>query len=188
MIDEQISQQFIQLSLSDTIAVAQARLNENPGFVAVIFDDEQRPVTIVTADDLAHIVPPADQPLEDSAGQLPPGIITEAALSLEEFANRPEFAALSAGARGAIVFDEDRFAGVLTKATITAYLRDEFEPVSELRWASSDSRLGGRIGNKRTIMYCDAFNHRNELDYYNRRKPPQCEEQTPRPHFIRRQR
>ena len=187
MIGERMSQQYIQLRLSDTLAFARAKMAETPGFVAVILDDEEGPVTVVTTDDLVNIVAPADQRLADFAGQLPPGVITEADLALDEFANRPEFAAFSAGARGAVVFDEDRLAGVLTKTTITAYLRDEFEQVGELKWTSSDSQLPGRIGNKRIIMYCDALNHRNELDYYNRRKPPQCQVKTPYPHPIRRQ-
>ncbi|HIP71207.1 MAG TPA: CBS domain-containing protein [Anaerolineae bacterium] len=188
MIGERMTQQYIQLHLSDTLIAARTRLDENPGFVAIIFDDEKRPVTVVTTDDLVKIAAPDDRPLADIAGQLPPGVVTEAALSMEDFANSPEFATFSAGARGVIVFDEGQLAGVLTEATITRYLRDEFEPVGELRGIPADTRLAGRIVNNPIIMYCVEFNHRNELAYYNRRKPPPCQVKTPHPHPIRKQR
>lgn len=185
MIGERMSQQYIQLHLSDTLAAARTRLDENPGSVAVVLDDERRPVTVVTTDDLAKIAAPDDWPLADIVGQFPPGVVADAAFSLEDFVNSPEFATFSAGARGVIVFDEGRLAGVLSEATITQYLRDEFELVGELRGIPADARLAGRIVNNPIIMYCNEFNHRNELAYYNRHKPPQCQVETPHAHPIR---
>lgn len=185
MVSERVSHQFIQLNLSDTLAVARSSLDENPGVVAVILSDEKRPVTVLTSDDLANVVASDDHLLADFAGQLPPGVVTEAALSMEELANRPEFTAFSIGARGVIVLDRDQLTGVLTKETITKYLRDEFKLVSELRGIPSDTRLAGSIVNEPIIMYCEDFNHLNELPYYNRRKPPLCLDETPHPHPIR---
>lgn len=187
MIGKRVSQQYIQLHLSDTLAAARIRLDEVSGFVAVILDEEERPVTVVTSDDLANVAAPEDWPLADIAGQLPPGVVADATRSMEDFANSPEFATFSAGARGVIIFDEGQLAGVLPEATITEYLRDEFELVGELRGTPSDTRLAGRIVNNPIIMYCDEFNHRNELAYFNRRKPPKCQVASPHPHPIRKQ-
>lgn len=187
MIGQRMSQQYIQFYLSDTLAAVQTRLGKKPGFVAVILDDEKQSVTVVTTDDLAKIVVPDDRPLADIVGQLLPGVVAEATLSLEDFVSSPEFAIFSAGARGVIVLDEGRLVGVLSEATIAEYLRDEFELVGELRGISSDARLAGDIVNNPIIIYCNEFNHRNELAYYNRRKPPQCQVETPHSHPIRKQ-
>lgn len=186
MIGERTSEDYILLHLSDTLAEARERLVvEEPGFHAVILDDEERPVTVITADDILHIDGPDDRQLADIAGQLPPGVITQATALMEVFANSSEFIALSAGARGAIVFDERLLVGVLTYDAITNYLRDEFELLGELMSLPSDARLPGSIGEHPIIMYCDEYNHRNELIYYNRRKPPECQDKTPQPHPVR---
>jgi CBS domain-containing protein len=186
MIHDRVSQEFFQLNLSDNLAAARKGLEENPNFVAVIIDNENKPVSIITRNDLVDVVVADDQSLAAIAGQFPPGLIVEAARPMEEFANSPEFATLSIGARGAIVLDRDQLAGVLTEAAITQYLRYEFTETGGLRGEGSlNTRLAGSIVNKPIIMYCEEFNHRNELDYYNRRNPPQCQDETPHPHPIR---
>ena len=185
MIGERVSQNYIVLRLSNAVVVARTKLDENPGSVAIIFDDAHRPVTIVTAADLAGIVVPDDRPLSEIVGQLPPGVVTDVAVAMEDFVDKPEFAAFGAGARGAMVFDRGRFSGVLPQAAITQYLRDEYTPASDAKRLPSYSRPSGHVINKPIIMYCDEFNHRNELNYYDRRKPPQCRVKTPYPHPIR---
>ena len=185
MIGERTNDNFILLHFSNTLAEARNRLNEKQGLEAVIFDDDERPVTVITAGDLLTIDETDDRELGEFAGQLPPGVILQATASIEEFANSPEFTAFGAGARGVIVLDEGQLVGVLTHATITDYLREEFELLGELKGFPSDIRLPGTIEEKPIVIYCDEFNHRNELTYYNRRKPPQCQNKKPYPHPIR---
>jgi hypothetical protein len=185
MIQKRVSQQYIQLNLSDSLALARTSLEENPGFVAVVLNDQAKPVTMITSDDLVDLVVSDDQPLAEIAGQIPPGVIAEAARPMEEFVNSPEFSAFSSGARGVIVFDQDQLAGILTKETITKYLQDESKLISNLRGTPMDTRLAGSIVNNPIIMYCEEFSHRNELDFYNRHNPPECQDRTPHPHPIR---
>lgn len=185
MIGNRMSDGFITLHLEDAVGTAQSVLAENPNLIAVLYDEDQ-PVTIVTVEDLERVHAPADRRLVDIAGRLPPGVVALATDKMEHFVHRDEFSTFTAGARGAMVLDEDRLVGVLTQATITQYLRDEFIPAGEMKGLPSDTRLPGGIVDKPIIIYCEQFNHRNELKYYNRRKPPECAVKQPAPHPIRR--
>jgi hypothetical protein len=180
-IGDRISHDFIELGLNETVAEVQEKVGAGYG---VVRDADNRPVTIIVSADLANL--DGERPLAEGVGQVPPGIIAAITDTMEAFVQRPAFAAFALGVRGAIVYEDEQVAGVLTDETITRYLQDEFEPVAEIKGFPADTRLGGNITDKPLIMYCDEFNHRNELDYYNRHKPPECQVKEPNPHPIRR--
>jgi hypothetical protein len=180
MINNRTSHEFSELGKNVTVAEARAKLVTGYG---IVWDDNGLPITIIKLDDLVSF--DEKQPLADIAGQLPPVIIVTAIETMEAFVQNPTFTAFSIGARGAIVYENEQVIGILTDETITRYLRDEFEPAGEIKGFPTDTTLPGNITDKPLIMYCDEFNHRNELAYYNRRKPPKCQVKEPFPHFIR---
>lgn len=180
-IGDRMSHDFIELSLNETVAEVQEKVGAGYG---VVRDADGRPVTIIVSDDVAHL--DGERPLAEGVGQLPPGIIAALTDTMEAFVQSPAFAAFALSARGAIVYEDERVAGILTNETITRYLQDEFEPVGEIKGFPADAMLAGSITDKPLIMYCDGFNHRNELKYYNRHKPPECQVTEPHPHPIRR--
>jgi hypothetical protein len=180
-IGNRISHDFIELGLNETVAEVQEKLGAGYG---VVRDADDRPVTIIFSDDLSYL--DGKRPLAEVVGQLPPGIIAAVTETMEAFVQSPAFAAFALGARGAIVYEDEQVAGVLTDETITRYLQDEFEPAGEIKGSPSDAMLAGSITDKPLVIYCDEFNHRNELKYYNRHKPPECQVKEPYPHPIRR--
>jgi hypothetical protein len=124
--------------------------------------------------------------LAEVVGQLPPGIIAAVTETMEPWVQSPAFAASALGNCGAIVYRDEKVAGILTGETITRYLQVEFEPAGEIKGFRSDTMLPGSITDKPLVMYCDEFNHRNERKYCNRHKPPECQVKEPNPHPIRR--
>lgn len=180
-IGDRIGHNFIELSLNETVAVVRGKLGAGYG---VVRDADSRPVTIVIPDDLAYL--DGERSLAEVVGQFPPGIIASVTDTMEAFVQSPAFAAFALGARGAIVYEDEQIAAILTAETITRYLQDEFEPAAEVKGIAADTVLAGSITDKPLIIYCDEFNHRNELKYYNRHKPPECQVKEPNPHPIRR--
>jgi hypothetical protein len=179
---DNLNHNFIELSLNETVAAVQGKCGAAYG---VVWDADHRPVTLIASEDLANLE--AERPLAEIVGQLPPGIIVPVTETMEAFAQSPTFAAFDLGARGAIVHKDKQVVGILTVETITRYLQDKFEPTAEVKGISFGVMLAGSITDKRLIMYCDEYNHRNDLDYYNRHKPPECQVKAPHPHPIRRQ-
>lgn len=182
MIKGQISSDFAALDTMMTVEEARAKL---AGGYGVVRDENGRFTTILKSGDLTAFTD--ERSLAELLGQLPPGIIVAAAETMDKFVQSPAFAAFAIGARGAVVYDEDEQpVGILTDEAITRYLEDEFETVGEIKGFPSDASLGGTITDKPLVMYCDQFRHRNELKYYNRHKPPDCQVKEPHPHPIRR--
>jgi len=185
MIKGQISSDFATLHTKMAVGEARAML---AGGYGVVRDESGRFITILQSEDLATFTD--EQPLAELLGQLPPGIVVAAAETMDKFVQSPAFAAFAIGARGAVVYDEDEQpVGILTDETITRYLEDEFETVGEIKGFPSDTSLAGTITGTITdnplVMYCDEFQHRNELKYYNRHKPPECQVKEPHQHPIR---
>lgn len=180
MIKERVNRNFVALTTKMTVAEVRTMLVSGYG---VVWDENGLFITLLKAD---HLTPFADeQALAELLGQLPPGILVSAAEAMEQFVQSPAFVAFALGACGAMVVDENQPVGILTIETITYYLHDEFKPVSEIKGFPSDTSLPGTINDKPLIMYCDEFQHRNELEYYNRHKPPECQAKVPTPHLIR---
>lgn len=180
MITDRVSHEFEELGKN--LMVGEARSKFKWGY-GIVWDDNGRPITLIKPDDLARFN--EKQVLAEIAGQLPPVIITTAIETMETFVHSPAFNAFAIGARGAIVYKNEQVIGILTDESIMLYLRDEFEPAGELKGFPTDTTLPGNITDKSLIMYCEEFNHRNELAYYNRRKPPNCQVEEPYPHLIR---
>lgn len=180
MITERVSHEFEELGENVTVGEARSKLVTGYG---IVWDDNDHPVTLIIPNDLAGLN--EKLVLAEVAGQLPPVIIVTAIETMEAFVQSPAFTAFSIGARGAIVYENEQVIGILTDEAITRYLRDEFEPAGEIKGFPTDTTLPGNITDKPLIMYCDEFNHRNELAYYNRRKPPKCQVEEPYPHLIR---
>lgn len=179
MVMERISQDFTELGAEMKVAEARGKLQAGYGVVW----DNARPVTLITAEDLVGF--DEQQLLAEVSGKLPPGIVVSAKRTMDAFVQSPAFAAFAIGARGAMVYEDEQIVGILTHETIRSYLQNEYEPAGEIKGFPSDALLPGSITNKPVIMYCEEFNHRNELDYYNRHKPPQCQIAEPHPHPIR---
>lgn len=181
MIKGQISSDFATLHTKMTVGEARAML---AGGYGVVRDESDRFITILQPEDLTPFTD--EQQLAELLGRLPPGIVVAAAETMDKFVQSPAFAAFAIGARGAVVYDEDEQpVGILTGETITRYLEHEFETAGEIKGFPSDATLAGTITDKPLVMYCDEFQHRNELKYYNRHKPPECQVKEPHQHPIR---
>ena len=185
MIGDYTNQDFIILDLADSLGSTRTKLLKNPGFWAIILEDKVRPVTLFTREDLDEIDAFDNQPLVEITGQLPPCVVVPNDVFLEDFVESDEYVVFSLGARGAIVYDETKLIGVLPEATIGRFLAGEFQALGGLKGFPSDTILPGNIVNNPIIMHCTEFNHRNELAYFNRHKPPQCQNKKPHPHPIR---
>lgn len=183
MREEAINREFITLRLDESMAEAQARLEGEADGLAIILDEDSRPVTVITAADLETLATAEGDELADVAGQLPPGVVVDAASDLDTFVHSDEFTAIAAGARGAIVVEGDEL-GILTEDALADHLV-RTPLVGKLKGMPSDTRLPGRIIDKPIIVYCSAFNHRNELAFFDRHNPPDCQTEIPHIHPIR---
>ena len=181
IIGPRMSHNYIKLSLNETVAEVQARLGEQYG---ILLEADDNPVTLIVSDDLEDLE--GEQSLAEVVGRLAPGMITAVSETMEAFTQMPAFDAFYLGARGAIVYEMEHIAGILTDETIERYLQGEFEQSSEIKGLPFDTGLPGDITDNPLIMYCEEFNHRNQLKYFNRQKPQECQVKTPRPHPIRR--
>jgi hypothetical protein len=169
---------------SQTLASARRALAEAPAGVAVVLDEQGNPLTVVAARDLAAIEANGETPLAELLGGLPPGLLTIARATLEEFVSSPEFTAFYAGVRGALVFDGNTLLGVLTRETIARFLDREFRPLDKVKALSPWlTRLDGDILTPPIKIHCQDFNHLNELEEMPE-ESPLCASEDPHPHPI----
>jgi hypothetical protein len=174
---------YLRLDLDQSLAESRASLAANPAQLGVVFD-RNRPVTMVTLDDLQADLGEDARPLSQVVAQLPPGILARSDVTLREFAGSGAFAALEMGARGAVVTDGDKVVGALTIGSIDDHLPGLDLAQSNVMRAIPDITLAGSIATSTVVLYCEKFRHRNELVYYNRRHPPACQVTTPYTHPI----
>jgi hypothetical protein len=179
---DRMTSDLVRLQLDMSVGEARAALAGDPGRLGVVFDHND-PVTLLSATDLEEEAVP-EQSLRDVPGGLPPGVMAPSGMPVADFVDSGAFAALSMGARGALVIEGDQVVGALTEGAIDHYL-----PYREkaLTTRGADVGLAGSIATGKVILYCDEFRHRNELTYYNRHRPPMCQVETPHVHPIRRQ-
>lgn len=183
-IRDRMTTEFVQLSLNQSLTSAQVAMQDKPGLLGIILDGENHPVTIVALESLdGEKEKHPDQPLAILVSKLPPGIVVPADMTLEAFVSDSAFTALDEGAHGAIVTDQDKVIGILTEDTIDNYLAQEFE--SSIR-TKGDSDLAGSIVTGLVVIYCEEFDHRNELRYFSRHKLPNCQVKQPYTHPLRR--
>jgi hypothetical protein len=175
--------EFQRLGLDQSLAESRASLARNPGQLGVVFDGN-RPVTMVALDDLKADLGEDARPLSQVVAKLPPGILAQSDANLGEFTDSGAFAALDMGARGAMVMDGEHLVGTLTTAFLDDHLAALEVSGSNVTRAIPDVTLAGSIAISTLVLYCEKFNHRNELVYFNRRNPPACQVTTPYPHPI----
>lgn len=172
-----------EVSLNDSITA----MSDKKEMLAIVVIDQERPITIVTVDDLNKLQGDANQPLRTFFSQLPFGVLTIADATLEAFVNSPEFTAMDVGgARGAIVFnitssDSLEFAGILTGDVVDDYLVNEFQPTGKTMGFPSlwSPRLAGDIIEEPVIKYCADYGHENQLTYVPRNYSPDCAKSPP---------
>jgi hypothetical protein len=82
-----------------------------------------------------------------------------------------------------MVIERDAVVGTLALETIDVHL-PQIGSTYTTR-GMPDAELAGTILTANVVLYCEAFGHRNELVYYNRRNPPSCRVTTPHVHPIR---
>lgn len=184
---DRMTADFVRLRLDMSVDEARSALAGQSMRLGAVFDDEDRPVTLLSSDDLET---PAGAPEQASSGQtladlpgLPPGIVAPSDMTVDAFAKSGAYVTLDLGARGALVIEEGRVVGALPGESIDKDLLWIEE--KSLTTRGSDVGLAGRILTGKVVLYCDEFHHRNELAYYNRRNPPMCQVATPHPHPIR---
>jgi len=183
-IRDRMTTEFVQLSVNQSLTSAQVAMQNKPGLLGIILDGENHPVTIVDLESLdGDKEKLSDQPLAVLLSKLPPGIVAPADMTLEAFVSDSAFIALDEGARGGIVTDQDKVIGLLTLDKIDNYLAQEFE--NSIR-TKGDSGLAGSIVTGLVVIYCEDFNHRNELRYFSRHKLPDCQVKQPYTHPLRR--
>ena len=152
---------------------------DQPDTLAIVRDDQGLPATVVSLADLPG--PTANEPrIGAILSQLPPGLTAEAETPLEAFVSSDAFTAFDFGARGVMVLDDGQPIGVVTALAIQTYLASE-QGLSRTRGFTT---LPGSIQTPRIVMYCKLCQHRNELDYLNRLKPPDCQVVTPYVHGL----
>jgi hypothetical protein len=175
---------YVKLGLNMSIADCRRAMSARPGCPGVVFDGE-KPVTIIGPEDLEFPEKPGAGNVADVIAQLPPGIIVPSSLALDAFAGTGVFSALTLGAHGAVVIDEEKVVGILPASSVDDAL--PFITLGDVTRSTTmpDSGLAGAILTGKVVLYCEAFGHRNELAYYNRRHPPQCQVTTPHAHAIR---
>jgi hypothetical protein len=173
----------VKLGLNMTVENACQTLTGRAGALGAIFD-EDRPVTLVVLEDLEKYRG-APTTLVALLADLPPGIVAPSDITVEEFATTGAYAAFNLGARGALLFEGEQMLGAVTAQGIDIPLREGLRPFPYTR-SAQDAGLAGRIIQPKLVIYCHEFKHRNELAYYNRRKPPDCQVSTPYPHPIHR--
>ena len=179
-----ISEKYIRLSAAEPLHKARARV---AGKLGIVFDEEKRPVTVVSAADLEKIESPEHTSLADLLPKLPPGILLAADSTMENFVKSPGITALDAGARGAMVYDKDKLVGILPRERIDRYIAEEFAPTGQtMGLAGSSVNLAGPIFVGPIILYCTDYKHRNELEYFDPDDPPECQVKKPKPHPVRR--
>lgn len=171
-----------EISLNDSITA----ISEKKGMLAIVIDDQERPITVVTIDDLNKLKGNANHPLRTFFARLPFGVLTIADATLEDFVTSPEFTAMDVGgAWGAIVFNASsdglEFVGILTGDVIDDYLANEFQPPDKVLGFTSlwSSSLAGDFIDEPVIKTCEDYGHRNELSYVPR-ESPDCVESPPR--------
>jgi len=184
---------LVQFGPDTSLAEATAALGAKMKMWAIVMDEKERPVTLITAAELNKLAGPGDTPIGKFFSKLPPGVVVAAEARLNEFVQSREFTALDiGGAPGAIVFektpDDMRFAGVLTGESIDSFLIDEFQPVGETKGLAEpslwSSLLAGDEILEPVIVHCEDFNHRNELPDYLPKNSPTCADPHPYPHPI----
>jgi hypothetical protein len=181
---DRMTTEFVQLSLNQSLTSAIAALKDKPGLLGIILDEENNPVTIAalaSLDGEKEKLP--DQQLAILVSKLPPGIVVPTDMTLEAFVSSGAFTALDEGARGAIVTDQDKVIGILTEGAIDNYLFQEFESAIHTK---GDDGLAGSIVTGLVVIYCEDFDHRNELKFYSRHKLPNCQVAQPYTHPLRR--
>jgi len=172
--------EFGRLRLDMTMAETCTALASEPRLLGAVFDDLDRPVTLLSEADLEAFAGTPDKTLAEAVAELPPGILAPSSMRMETFLDGT-FVALRLGARGVLVMEDNQMVGALTGAAI-----NDFLPLGKLTRTRGDFVLDGSIITGKLVLYCDEFHHRNELLYFNRRKPPTCQVTTPRVHPIRR--
>jgi CBS domain-containing protein len=184
---DRMTSDLVRLRLDTKVDEARAALAGHPERLGAVFDDQDRPVTLLSPADLEARagVPeqaPAGQTLVDLPGGLPPGIVAPSGMTVDAFVDSGVLVSLDLGARGALVIEDGQVVGALTEESI-----DEYLPRHEERALTrgADVGLAGGILTGKVVLYCEEYRHRNELAYYNRRKPPLCQVATPHPHPIR---
>jgi hypothetical protein len=182
---DQLSKKYVTLDCQMSLREARRALNSASGALGVIFDGDL-PVTLVRAEDLAKPVTSDEDQLAILLPGLPPGITASSEMTVEAFLDSNAFSATDLGARGALVMDGTELAGAFTQKSIDDALRKQGALLLGVRgFSPGDSQLAGEINTPKVVIYCDRYHHRNELDYYNRIKPPLCQVPLPEPHPLK---
>lgn len=182
---QRMTADFVQLNPSSSLAEARMILDNHPGGLGVILDEESRPVTLVSVADLDHVDNSQELLIRDLYSKLPPGIVVAADALLEDFVNSPVITALDIGACGAMVFDNNQLVGILTNDVIDHFIVEEYKPIGMFRGLETLVGLAGDIVTKPLIFHCRQYNHRNELEYFDPDNPPDCKEKKPKRHLVR---
>ena len=182
-VSDRMTTEFVKLSLDESLVNAKKALKDKSNLSGVVLD-EGHPVTILTLNDFnEELAESLDMPLSTITSKLPPGIMIEHDITMEDFVNDSAFTALDEGAHGAIVTDQGQVIGILTENAIDNYLAQEFENAIRTKGDSGSASLflTGLV-----VVYCEEFGHRNELVYYSRHKPPNCKIEQPYIHPLKR--
>ena len=180
VVQDRMSSEFARLDLSrwdDTPTV----LFDGPEQLVVLMDERGRPVGLLTGAEASDAATNPDRQVSHLLRYLAPIVVVRPTASLRHLMRSAASTALSLGARGAVVMDEGELLGVITAAALAGYLTDEYQ--RELRLMGT-SPLGGDIVTPLLIMHCKRYGHRNELTFYDRHKPPNCQVEQPAVHVI----
>jgi CBS domain-containing protein len=182
--------------LPDTLSLAEALGRLGPKPFGVVTDEKSGlPVAVATADDLRRAADPSIL-LRDPAAGLPPAVLVDADAEMRNLVASEDFLIFDAGARAAVLPGErQQVVGVLTVAQLEEYLDGE-----EYRRTAPKARRGDRAGTSLTgasgaalpgiidlppgSQLCAACNYVNRVAYFDRAKPPLCQNPAPPAHRL----
>jgi hypothetical protein len=178
-----INKEYKELYLDNDFSDAQKILGKKISNVAVIFNDEHKPESMITGGDLSNINVSDDQKIKDIIDKLPPADNVEREELKKWLKENLSSNNVSSKSFRAIVTESGSIKGTFVH-TSSPYVSNGGSSNTNMSLTTA-SRLAGRIVNQPIIMYCVKYGHRNVLDYYNRHKPPCCQSNEPHPHYIR---
>lgn len=175
--------------LPDTLTPAEANAQLKPGNYGVVLDSNGMPLSVIKSDDLNRADRRGASSLHHPLACLPPTIITDCETEMRILVESKPFTLLNIGARGAVVLEDKKVAGVLPVDILGKYIgnSDYKSLLKDMLTSASpvDTSLGGSSQPQLGIITCQECGYRNEVIFIDENNLPTCQNPDPdKPHHT----